>query len=63
METLEFAKWSVQQAIQEQVQKEDSYRWATTPDRKVEEVRKLVVHKERKLGLGFPLQILKYLQP
>ena len=58
----EFAKWSVQQAIQEQVDREDLYRWATTPTTPVKEVRKVVVQKEQKLGQGFPLQVLNFFQ-
>jgi hypothetical protein len=57
----EFAKWSVQRAIQEQVEREDTYRWATTKDEPP--VLPAYTPEKKKLGHGFPLQVLKYMMP
>lgn len=57
----ECKRWSVQKAIQEQVQKEDLYRWATAYT-EVSDVPQYVP-EVKKVGLAFPLQVLKFIQP
>ncbi len=54
-------EFAFKELVQKQVDKEDMLGWAKKQVPPVQEVRKVLVHKEKKLGHGFPLQILKYL--